>query len=198
MTLKAQSSCQIPGEHATIKKQKVFIYFHLNISTFSAACVTCWRNSNSAISLTPQILRLKAVFQWLQTSVKHSLFSLWLSSVARVKEVGTATCGCAGLKGTGLPTYPGDPWVVRVPLHPSGHLGRSSGPSSILFACLFYPKWGEAGKRCVLLRAVERLLVLPCHGGTLPTPDVMRSLSQHRILLLGLQCGHADVIFSLN
>lgn len=196
MTLKAQSSCQIPGEHATIKKQKVFIYFHLNISTFSAACVMCWSNPNSAISLTPQILGLKAVLRWLQTSVKQPLFSLWLSGVVRVKEVGTATG--TSLEGTSLHTCPGDPCMVCVPWHPSGHLRRSSGPGSILFARLFYPKWGEAGKSRTLLKAVERLLVLPHRGGTLPAPDVICSLSQRRILLLGLPYGRANFIFLLN
>lgn len=37
MTLKAQSSCQIHVEHAVIRKQKVFIYFHLSISASSNA-----------------------------------------------------------------------------------------------------------------------------------------------------------------
>jgi len=58
--------------------------------------------------------------------------------------------------------------MVHVPQHPSGHLGRSSGPCSALFAWCFYPKCGEAEKSWAMLRAVEGLLVLPCHGGNLP------------------------------
>ena len=115
--------------------------------------------------------------------------------MARVKEVGTATRGCAGLSGTGLHSCPGDPCMAHVPLHPSGHLGRSSGLTSALFACLFYPKRGEAGKSRRLVRAVERLLVLPGQGDIPPAPAVSRSLSQHKILLLGLQYGHANFIF---
>lgn len=174
-----------------IKKQKVFIYFYLNISTFSAACFICWRNSNSAIGLTPQILGLKAVFQWLQTSVKQSLFSLWLSSVARVKEVATATCKCAGLKAPACTP-------ILVIQHPSHHLGKCSRLVSVLFACSFYHTCGEAWKSHALLSVVEQLLVLPCCGDVWSAPALIDSLSQHRILLLGLECGHADFIFSLN
>lgn len=129
----------------------------------------------------------------------QSVFSPWPSSVARVKEVGTTTWRCAGLKGTSLhtPVLVIHAWSVSHS-HPSGHLGRSSGPGSILFVCLFYPKSGESGKSRALLGVVEPLLVLPCHGGTLPAPAVIRSLSQHKILLLGLEYGHANFIFSLN
>lgn len=51
----------------------------------------------------------------------------------------------------------------------------------------------------------------PCHGGTsscscwfcsamdtLPAPSTISFLSQHRILVLGLEHGHANFIFSLN
>lgn len=143
-----------------------------------------------------QILGLKSVFRRLQASVKRSLFSLWLSSVGRVKEVGTTTRGSAGLSGTSLHISPGHPYTVRVPQHPSGHLGRSSGLGSALFACLFYPKRGEAGKSHALLRAVGRLLVLPCHGGAPPASAVIFSLSQRKISSLGLQYGHANFISS--
>lgn len=88
MTLKAQSGCQIPGKHAMIKKQKVFIYFHLNISTFSAACAMWKGNSDWNMNFTPQISGLKDACRWPQASVKRSVFSLRLSSVARIGDVG--------------------------------------------------------------------------------------------------------------
>lgn len=147
MTLKAQSGCQIPGKHAMIKKQKVFIYFHLNISTFSAACAMWKGNSDWNMNFTPQISGLKDTCRWPQASVKRSVFSLRLSSVARIGDV--------GVLASQVPAW----WHVGCWSHSTAcHLVRASALSSAFLAAL-------QGKRSA--------------------PEVICSLSEHGILLLG-------------
>lgn len=67
----------------------------------------------------------------------QSVFSLWPSSVARVKEVGTTTWGCAGLKGTSLhtPVLVIHAWSVSHSTPQATWGGPQDPAPSCLYAC---------------------------------------------------------------
>lgn len=104
-------------------------------------------------------------------------------------------------EGTSLHTCAGDLCMVCVPQHPSGHLGRSSGLRYYLLLRInqrFILSREKLGRVTRCWGLLSSCWFCPAGGGTLPAPAVISSLSQHRMLLLGLEYGHANFIFSLN